>query len=65
MTYRTIDPQDPLASLYDVDDGERVYQVYKQLESADDFIESTVVTFSDWNHKISPLAHPAGAGAPP
>ncbi|KAG2062736.1 laccase, partial [Suillus decipiens] len=59
------DPDDPLAYMYDVDDGERIIGLYS---SSDHHVfvllASTVITLSDWYHVVAPvLRHIIGTNA--
>ena len=52
----TLDPNDPLASLYDVDDGESLHWIIDlYTETA---LETTVITLADWYHNVAPSLFP-------
>ena len=56
-TYTNADPNDPLADLYDVDDGRQFDILTLDLLTFCPHIESTVITLGDWYHTLARLGN--------
>lgn len=47
------DPNDPNASLYDVDDGKSLLDCFRTWSTVHLHLESTVITLADWYHTLA------------